>query len=53
MKTISVTEERTKLPIKGKTKSIQVSMKGLPTIPVGFPGQGEKPWIFCDELVFE
>ena len=53
LKTISVTEERTKLPIKGKTKSIHVSMKGLPTIPVGFPGQGEKPWIFCDELVFE
>lgn len=50
-KRVSVTSERTVIRFEKKTQTLQLQITGPKTIPVGFPGEGNTPWIFMDEII--
>ncbi|MBM3164386.1 MAG: beta-N-acetylhexosaminidase [Bacteroidetes bacterium] len=48
-----VNNERCNLKFQAKSDHIFLHIEGLKTIPIGFPGEGNIPWIFCDEFVIK
>ena len=43
--------ERSPLKLQAKTQKIYLKIIGMPRIPEGFPGAGNAPWIFMDEII--
>lgn len=52
-KTVTVSSEKPKIFLKGKSQHITFIIKGPTQIPKGFPGEGNQPWFFVDEVLIE
>jgi hypothetical protein len=50
-KSVNILSERTSIRFKNKTRSLRLQIIGPKTIPSGFPGEGNTPWIFMDEII--
>ena len=49
--TLDVHDEHTIFKFRRRTKMIHLSIHGNPKISEGFPGAGNKPWVFMDEII--
>jgi hypothetical protein len=52
-KSVKITSERTVIRFRNKTQSLRLQITGPKTIPSGFPGEGNTPWIFMDEILIK
>ncbi len=50
-KSVNIASERTTIRFGKKTKTLQLQITGPKVIPIGFPGEGNAPWIFMDEII--
>jgi hypothetical protein len=50
---VKITSERTVIRFRNKTQSLRLQITGPKTIPSGFPGEGNTPWIFMDEILIK
>ena len=50
-KSVTIASERTTIRFGKKTKTLQLQITGPKVIPIGFPGEGNAPWIFMDEII--
>ena len=50
-KYVDIQKERNLIHFKAKSSSIQLLIQGQKLIPQGFPGEGNKPWLFLDEII--
>jgi hexosaminidase len=50
-KSVNISSERTSIRFRNKTQSLRLQITGPKTIPSGFPGEGNTPWIFMDEII--
>jgi hexosaminidase len=46
----SPSSEKWKIPFYDRTKKLRISIHSLQKIPSGFPGEGNSPWTFIDEI---
>lgn len=42
--------EKWNFDLNSKAEKIRITIYGIGQIPMGFPGEGNKPWIFMDEI---
>jgi hypothetical protein len=52
-KSVNISSERTIIRFRNKTQSLRLQITGPKTIPSGFPGEGNTPWIFMDEILIK
>lgn len=50
-KRVHVTSERTVIRFRNKTQFLRLQIIGPKAIATGFPGEGNTPWIFMDEII--
>ncbi len=50
-KSVKIASERTTIKFRNKTQILQLEITGPKSIPPGFPGEGNAPWIFMDEII--
>jgi hypothetical protein len=50
-KSVKIASERTTIKFRNKTQILQLEITGPTSIPPGFPGEGNAPWIFVDEFI--
>ena len=50
-KSVNIASERTTIRFGKKTKTLQLQITGPKVIPIGFPGEGNAPCIFMDEII--
>ena len=47
----TVNAQRSSFKLRTKAQKIHLKIIGMPRIPEGFPGAGNAPWIFMDEII--
>lgn len=48
-----ISSEKSFIRFKNKTQSLRIEIIAPRTIPNGFPGEGQTPWIFTDEFIIK
>ncbi|MBM3186833.1 MAG: family 20 glycosylhydrolase, partial [Bacteroidetes bacterium] len=45
--------EKWQFELKSKAEKLRITINGIGEIPIGFPGAGNTPWIFMDEIMIK